>query len=105
MASSNDADPPKEEVAPSPPYNWMDSQPPSDDTLEMWKDVAQQLEKNQTGKSVTDLLSSWLKCGVIPCFTAVFLRAGYPSVVVVVVVDVVFPSTSPIYCTIYFILL
>jgi hypothetical protein len=50
MAPSNDGDPTKEEVAPPPPYNWVDSEPPSNETLEMWIDVAQQLDKNQTGK-------------------------------------------------------
>ena len=43
------AAPPTDEGA-IPPYVWEDGPCPTEDDLRMWRDVAEQLEKQQTGE-------------------------------------------------------
>jgi hypothetical protein len=41
-----------QEMIPVPPYLWEDSPLPKEEDLRLWQDVADQLEKQQTGESV-----------------------------------------------------
>lgn len=38
------------EGTPAPPYMWKDNSVPSEDDLRLWQEVAEQLEKQQTGE-------------------------------------------------------
>jgi hypothetical protein len=76
---TSDAPPPEEVTV--PPYTWMESNPPNSDVLRLWAEVAQNLEKHQTGEfGLFIIISSMFRLD--PCFrlVGVICRASFAQI-------------------------